>query len=143
MLFQPSRDEVRRFFIEAWEKQQRQALLTPLEALAVEWVREHPEYHSELSAAGLERDYRVTEGQTNPFLHLAMHLSISEQTSIDQPPGIHRAIETLAQRLDSLHQAHHQAMECLGQMLWESQRRNAPPEAEKYLECLKQAASSR
>ena len=143
MLFQPSREEVRRFFIKAWKKQQQQELLSPLETLAVEWVREHPEYHDDMNEAALERDYSIAQGQTNPFLHLAMHLSISEQTSIDQPPGIRHALETLAQRIDSLHLAHHRAMECLGQMLWESQRRNAPPETEKYLECLRQSATSR
>lgn len=143
MLFQPSREEVRRFFIDAWHKQQYGALLTPLETLAVEWIREHPEYHSELNSTAVQHDYDVEEGRTNPFLHLAMHLSISEQTSIDQPSGIRDAIETLAQRYNSLHQAHHQAMECLGEMLWESQRRHAPPDAEKYVECLLRAASAR
>jgi hypothetical protein len=143
MLFQPSREEVRRFFIEAWKKQQANELLTPLETLAVQWVREHPDYHGELNEVALERNYSIAQGQTNPFLHLAMHLSISEQTSIDQPPGVRQAVETLAQRLGSLHQAHHQAMECLGQMLWESQRRNTRPHTESYVECLRQAASRR
>ena len=143
MLFQPSREEVRRFFIEAWKKQQAHELLTPLETLAVQWVREHPDYHDELNELALERNYSIAQGQANPFLHLAMHLSISEQTSIDQPPGVRQAVEALAQRLGSLHQAHHQAMECLGQMLWESQRRNAAPQVEPYVECLRQAASRR
>jgi hypothetical protein len=143
MLFQPSREEVRRFFIQAWHKQQQHELLTPLETLAVEWVKEHPEYHADLCETGLERDYSVCAGQTNPFLHLAMHLSMSEQTSIDQPPGVRQAVETLVQRLGSVHEAHHQAMECLGQMLWESQRRNAPPDGEYYVECLKRMASQR
>jgi len=66
-------------------------------------------------------------------LHLSMHLSISEQCSIDQPRGIRQALELLTVRSDGLHQAHHEAMECLGRMLWESQRAGLPPDGAAYL----------
>jgi hypothetical protein len=91
-------------------------------------MAEHPEYHGDFAdeAAALATMNEVVEGQTNPFLHLSMHLSISEQCSIDQPRGIRQAVELLAAKRNSLHEAHHEAMECLGRMLWESQRAGRP-----------------
>ena len=90
-----------------------------LETLAGQWIAEHPEYHADLAdaEAAVARAYTGDNGQTNPFLHLSMHLSISEQCSIDQPHGIRQAVELLAARRDSLHEAHHAAMDCLGTMV--------------------------
>ncbi|HET7527719.1 MAG TPA: DUF1841 family protein [Burkholderiaceae bacterium] len=141
-MFQPNQHDVRRFFCGAWRKQQEAAPLTPLETLSSLWIAEHPEYHGDLSdeAAALAADYRVDAGRTNPFLHLSMHLSISEQCSIDQPPGIRGAVEAMAARLGSLHDAHHQAMECLGEMIWQSQRSGRPPDGEAYVECVRRRA---
>jgi hypothetical protein len=142
-MFNPSRDEVRLFFIEAWRKHSAQEILTPLETIATQWITEHPEYHALLengTDAALE-DFTPERGQTNPFLHLSMHLSISEQVSIDQPPGIRAAAEKLAQRRNSLHEAYHEIMECLGEMLWHSQRSSLPPDGAAYIECVKQRAS--
>ena len=141
-MFQPNQHDVRRFFCGAWRKQQEAAPLTPLETLASLWIAEHPEYHADVSdeAAALAADYRVDAGRTNPFLHLSMHLSISEQCSIDQPPGIRGAVEATAARLGSLHDAHHQAMECLGEMIWQSQRSGRPPDGDAYVECVRRRA---
>ena len=139
-LFNPSRDEVRRFFCDTWQKKQASTILTPLETLAGRWMEEHPEYHALLSdsEAALGQDYTPERGETNPFLHLSMHLSISEQISIDQPPGIRHVASVLAQRLDSEHVAQHRIMECLGQVLWESQRDGGQLSPKKYLLALKQ-----
>lgn len=117
--------------------------MTPIETLASLWIAEHPEYDDELAdeQAALAADYRVEDGRANPFLHLSMHLTISEQCSIDQPRGIRAAVEALAARLDSLHEAHHQAMECLGEMIWTSQRSGRPPDGEAYLDCVRRAAT--
>jgi hypothetical protein len=142
-MFNPSRDEVRQFFTETWRKQRQGEILTPLEAIAADWITEHPEYHAELTdtEAAQAQDYSPERGQTNPFLHLSMHLSISEQCSIDQPRGIRQAVELLAARRDSLLDAHHEAMECLGQMMWESQRAGRPPDGEAYVACVQRRAT--
>ena len=89
----------------------------------------------------LEKMYDVEGGKTNPFLHLSMHLSISEQCSIDQPHGIRQAVELLTARRNSLHDAHHEAMECLGRMVWESQRSGRPPDGPAYIECVQRHAT--
>ena len=133
-LFNPSREEVRRFFCETWQKQTQSQILTPLETLAAKWIEQHPEYHPLLinTEEAIQQDYTPEGGVTNPFLHLSMHLSISEQISIDQPPGIRLIQQRLAQKLGSEHEAQHQIMECLGQVMWEAQRLGKNPETQAY-----------
>jgi hypothetical protein len=142
-MFNPSRDEVRRFFIDAWHKQRTGGILTPLETMAADWIGAHPEYHADLAVDGpaAQHDYAPEEGRTNPFLHLSMHLAISEQLSIDQPPGIRAAHDRLAARLGSAHDAHHAIMECLGETIWEAQRTGTPPDTDAYLQRILQRAS--
>ncbi len=138
-MFNPSQDDVRRFFCETYRKQEAREILTPLEAIARDWVLQHPEYARDFSDVeqALASNYSVEQGGPNPFLHLSMHLSIAEQISIDQPPGIRAAFQALAHRLGSEHDAHHQVMECLGHMIWQSQRSGLPPDGEAYLECIR------
>lgn len=142
-MFDPSQNDVRRFFCEAFRKQREGVLLTPLEALAADWIGEHPEYHGDLQdvEAALAAVFNVEAGRTNPFLHLSMHLSLTEQVSIDQPSGIRQAFELLAARRGSAHEAHHEMMECLGEMLWASQRSGLPPDGLKYLDCVRRRAT--
>jgi len=142
-MFAPSQEQVRRFFCETWAKHQSGQVLTPLEAQASDWIAQHPEYHADLSdvEAAVAAVFDVEEGRTNPFLHLSMHLSITEQVSIDQPRGIRAAVELLANRLSSLHEAHHEAMEALGEMVWESQRLGRPFDGERYIERIRQRAT--
>ena len=144
-MFSPSQADVRRFFCAVHAKTLQQQPMEALETLAGQWIAEHPEYHGDLSdaEAALEKMYDVESGRTNPFLHLSMHLSISEQCSIDQPRGIRQAVELLAARLGSLHEAHHQAMDCLGQMMWESQRAGRPPDGNAYIDCVQRKATTK
>jgi hypothetical protein len=141
-MFQPSQHDVRRFFCAVWRRERAGEPLDPLQAQASSWVLEHPEYDAELAdeQAALAADYRVEGGRTNPFLHLSMHLSISEQVAIDQPSGIRQAVQLLAARLGSMHAAHHEVMECLGDMLWASQRSGLPPDGVSYLEAVRRRA---
>ena len=142
-MFQPSQHDVRQFFCDTWRKQRDGLPLIPMEATAAPWISEHPEYHADLAdeAAALEAVYTVEEGRTNPFLHLSMHLTIHEQLAIDQPTGIRQAVELLAARRNSLHQAHHEVMECLGEMIWTSQRSGLPPDGQAYIEAVRRRAT--
>ncbi|GBG14112.1 uncharacterized protein NMK_1672 [Novimethylophilus kurashikiensis] len=142
-LFNPSRDEVRQFFFEAWRKYRVSEPLTALEGMAVEVIALHPEYHAVLDAPDRYRDqdYFPEMGETNPFLHMSLHLSILEQLSIDQPPGIAAAYRALQQRLDDQHEALHGLMECLAETVWRAQRDKTPPDAGAYLECMRKRAA--
>ena len=142
-MFAPSQLDVRRFFCGAARKLREGAPLTPLEDVAARWIGQHPEYAAELAdeAAALDAVYAVEAGRTNPFLHLSMHLSISEQVQIDQPRGIKQAFELLAAKRGSAHDAQHEVMECLGEMLWESQRSSRPPDGEAYIACVRRRAT--
>lgn len=142
-MFNPTQADVRRFFCATHAKQQAGQPMEAIETLAGLWITEHPEYHPELANvdAALARNYDETPDRTNPFLHLSMHLSISEQCSIDQPRGIRQAVELLAARLGSLHDAHHAAMECLGTMLWEAQRAGRAPDGNAYIACVQRRAT--
>ena len=142
-MFEPSQADVRRFFCSVYAKWQQAQPMDALETLASLWVAEHPEYHSDLSdvEAALARMYEVKDGQVNPFLHLSMHLSVSEQCSIDQPRGIRQAVELLSAKRNALHDAHHDAIEALGQMIWESQRRGRPPDGQAYIDAVQRCAS--
>ena len=142
-MFNPSQADVRRFFCSVHAKGAGGQPMDALETLAGQWLQEHPEYHGDVADgdAAVTRIYQGDDGKTNPFLHLSMHLSISEQCSIDQPLGIRQAVELLAARRNSLHEAHHEAMECLGQMLWESQRAARPPDGLAYVECVQRRAT--
>jgi len=142
-MFQPSQADVRKFFCAVYAKWHTAQPMDALETLASQWVAEHPEYHADFAneAAALEKMYDVEDGKTNPFLHLSMHLSVSEQCSIDQPRGIRQAVELLAARRDSLHDAHHETMEALGKMIWESQRSGRPPDGQAYIDAVQRCAT--
>ena len=143
MLMQPSQADVRRFFCSVYAKSQTKQPLEAIEAIAAGWMAQHPEYHAELAdvECALTLMSEATEGKANPFLHLSMHLSISEQCSIDQPRGIRQAVELLTHRHNSLHEAHHGAMECLGKMVWESQRSGRSPDGDTYIACVQRHAT--
>jgi hypothetical protein len=143
-MFNPTRDQVRDFFFAAWQKFNARQALSDLEQIAVEHIARHPEYHAILAQPERyqQREWLPEMGETNPFLHLSMHLSISEQLSIDQPVGVKARYLALAARLGDEHAAQHAVMDCLAEMIWRAQRDHQPPDALAYLECLDQKCLS-
>jgi len=138
-MFDPSREQVRDTFFEAWRKYRAGEPLAGIEAIALEVILAHPEYHAMLSQPERYRDQDYL-GEANPFLHLSLHLALEEQLSIDQPPGIRSRWGALLERHGERHEALHQALECLAEMMWRSQREGAPPDAAAYLDCLMKRA---
>jgi Domain of unknown function (DUF1841) len=149
MLYQPTQADVRRFFCSVYAKAVNDTALEAIETIASLWIDEHPEYHADLkdvdaalsNLLSLNQVITTDDGKTSPFLHLSMHLTITEQCSIDQPRGIRQAVELLTARLDSLHDAHHVVMECLGQMIWDAQQNKRAPDGQAYVEAVQRRAT--
>ena len=132
-----SRDEVRQVYLDVWQKMQQQELLEPMQAMIAEVIEIHPEYHAllEIDVDIKQQEFTPDQGQTNPFLHMGMHIALREQTATDRPPGIRAVYQRLLSSMGQ-HPAEHAMMECLGQALWNAQRNNQPPDENAYLECL-------
>lgn len=142
-MFNPTQADVRRFFCQVYAQAQSGQAIEALALLASQWINEHPQYHPDLAdvQSALTREYQGDATHSNPFLHLSLHLSISEQCSIDQPRGIRQAVQLLTERQGDLHQAHHLVMEALTAMLWQSQQSGQPPDGAAYVEQIQRLAT--
>jgi hypothetical protein len=134
-----SRDEIRQVYLKVWQKMQNQSVLEPMEAIIADVVKLHPEYHPLLDKgeSAVEKDFSPEDGQTNPFLHMGMHITLREQAGSDRPAGIQAIYQKLVQQ-KGIHETEHTMMECLGQVLWNAQRLNQMPDETAYLACLSQ-----
>ena len=137
MIFGQDRHELRKMYADAWKKHVAGQPLEPLEAQIAAVVAEHPEYQDALAGGDLDRDYTPEGGQTNPFLHMGLHLGIREQVATDRPPGIARIHRELAARHGDAHAAEHRMIDCLAETLWEAQSTNRAPDEALYLERLR------
>ena len=139
-MFNPSREQVRLFFCEAWRKHRARQILEGAEVTAAGLIEQHPEYHALLENpdAAVDQEFTPEGGQMNPFLHLSLHLAIADQISIDQPAGIRAAYQALRQKLE-VHDAEHAVLECLGEALWQAQRDGGAIDAEHYLAAVRRA----
>ena len=133
-MFDPSREQVREMFFGTWRKYRAGEPLAGIESLALDIVLHHPEYHELLSAPARYRDKDYTD-ESNPFLHMSLHLAFEEQLSIDQPPGIASLFNRLLLIKGERHGALHEALECLAETVWRAQRDGTPPDARAYLDC--------
>jgi hypothetical protein len=138
-MFGNDRTAMRRFFTEAWRKRVAREPLEPLERLVSEAIGQHPEYHPLIEAPelALEQEFLPESGQTNPFLHLGMHIGLQEQVTTDRPAGIAALYRRLVIQSDDIHKTEHRMMECLGRMLWDAQRTGQMPDETGYLECVR------
>lgn len=137
-MFNPSRQDARQFFFNTWRKYRTQQPLEGLETTMLDTLLAHPEYHALLDHPDryLERDYPPEFGETNPFLHLSMHLAIAEQLGIDQPPGIRARYQALLEKTGDAMEAQHEVMDCLAEMIWQAQRHGTAFDLEIYFACL-------
>ncbi len=134
-MFGNDRNSLRRYYYTVWEKANTGQALEPLERLIAGIISDHPEYQPMLvdAEAALHRDYLPEMGQTNPFLHLGMHIAIHEQLGSDRPAGILGVYQQLCRKAGDSHAAEHQMMDCLGETLWEAQRNGREPDEQAYL----------
>jgi len=138
-MFSNDRNQMRQVFIDAWQKQQDGQPLEPLEEVIANIAGQHPEYHALLedSDAAMGKEYLPENGETNPFLHMGMHIAIHEQLTTNRPAGIASLFQQLVMQSGDAHHAEHQVMDCLGEMLWQAQRDQRMPDESAYLDCLR------
>lgn len=139
-MFPQDRTTLRQMYAEAWRKHVAREPLDPLQAAIADVVALHPEYHATISGdeSTLDRDYSPESGETNPFLHLGLHLGIREQIGTNRPAGIREVHQQLVTRCGDPHEAEHQIMECLAEAIWSAQRNNTTPDEQVYLSRLRE-----
>ncbi|MDH3326250.1 MAG: DUF1841 family protein [Gammaproteobacteria bacterium] len=139
MLFSHERNDLRQVFFNAWNKHNKHTPLEPMEQIIVQVIKLHPEYHHffENSSSNLNKDFSPEMGETNPFLHLSMHIAIHEQLSVNQPQGITGNYKKLLKKTNDPHETEHELMDCLGEMIWLAQRENKAPDEKVYMDCIK------
>jgi len=144
-LFNPSRNEVRDFFFNSWNKLKQEQPLSDIEKVCVEVIHMHPEYQAVLDTPDKFRhlEYFPETGETNPFLHMSLHLSIHEQLSIDQPIGIRKAYQQLKKKYNDEHKAQHDVLDCLAETIWQAQQNKSELDSAHYLELLQQKVKAK
>jgi hypothetical protein len=129
-----SREQLRQMYLEAWQRRRGGQPLEPLQAQIADVIELHPEYHAAVEdSTALARDYSPDQGQSNPFLHMGLHLAVRDQLATDRPAGIKGWFDAVARRAGSAHAAEHQLIECLAETLWEAQQAGLPPDEQAYL----------
>lgn len=140
MIFGQNRQELRQMYVDAWRKARNGEVLSQLEAQIADVVADHPEYHDVLAREELDVTYLPEGGQSNPFLHMGLHLALRDQVATDRPPGIRNVFERIASRSAGRIDAEHRCIDCLAESLWEAQVSNTAPDEQQYLEKLKRLA---
>ncbi len=144
-MYSQDRRQMREVFFRAWRHHREQHPLSGVESLVVAVALRHPEYHDLLqdTATSEDRDWSVEAGQTNPFLHMGMHIAIEEQLAIDQPDGVRACYQALLKQGLDEHATQHRMMDCMGEMLWQAGRLSSAPDPGIYLNCLAQLCDTR
>ncbi len=138
-MFGQNRQQLSQMYHDVWQKKQANESLSALESMIAQVINEHPEYHKIFNSdSSLEQEYFVEDGQTNPFLHMGLHISLHEQISTDRPQGIRDLYQQLQIKFGNAHDTEHQMMECLTESLWSAQRNNQPPSESAYLQAIQQ-----
>jgi hypothetical protein len=135
-MFGNNRDQLRKMWADAWHKFLQQQPLQPLEQQLVDILHLHPEYHALLDHT--DADYLPELGQSNPFLHMGLHMALREQIATDRPAGIRECFNALLKHTNDPHETEHRLMECLAEAIWQAQRTGQMPDESAYLQCLKQ-----
>lgn len=137
MFYTSERDRLRQFYVDTWKKHQTGQPMDAMEQMVARIIHIHPEYHMMLSnEKHLGNEYKPEDGETNPFLHMGMHLGLQEQVSMDRPAGIQSVYKQLGLRFGDIHQTEHAMMDCLAESLWMAQRDQVEPDEQAYLRCL-------
>jgi hypothetical protein len=141
-MFGNDRDSMRRYYLQCWQKLQQKLPMDALEQQVASVIAEHPEYHALLgkNEHAIQRDYIPETGETNPFLHMGLHLGIREHVATNRPTGIAAHYQQLISK-HGVHETEHRMMDCLAESIWLAQRNHAAPDEAAYLECIQKIAA--
>jgi hypothetical protein len=139
MFFSNDRNQLRQQYFDVWNKMQAAKVLTPLEAQIAKVIEQHPEYHGVFKDPenNLNKDYTPENGETNPFLHLSLHLSLRDQITTNRPQGIRALFESACQKTQDPLEAEHLLMDALVEMIWNMQKNQQAYSEDHYLELIK------
>ena len=134
-MFTSDRSKQRQYLKQAWEKYTRQDQLEPLELQLAKIVEKHPEYHDLIK--NLDSEYFPEQGNTNPFLHINLHLTLQDQLTMDQPKGIRGIHNKLLVKIKDGHEVEHMMMEHIAEMIFNAQKNNTAFDLNGYIIALK------
>lgn len=139
MLYTQDRNKLRQFLLDAWQKYRSSQPMEPLENMIAQVIAQHPEYHVlfEGGEKSLGKDFIPENGETNPFLHISMHLAVAEQLSIDKPQGIRGLYSKGVMKFGDAHNVEHMMMDCIAESIWQAQRNGVAPDEQNYADCLR------
>lgn len=138
-MFGQNRQEIRQVYFDVWNKIHSNATLTELERQIGHVIELHPEYHPLFNQPDkIDQDYFVESGETNPYLHMGLHLALHEQIQTNRPLGIREIYQQLLLSKQDQHQCDHLMMDCLAESIWQAQRDGIPPSEDRYLNALQQ-----
>ena len=135
-MFTSDRSKQRQYLKQAWGKYTRHEQLEPLELQLSKIVEKHPEYQNIIN--NLDSDYFPEHGQTNPFLHINLHLTLQDQIKMDQPKGIKKIHTKLLVKVKDSHEVEHMMMEHIAEMIFNAQKNNSAFNLDGYIQALKE-----
>jgi hypothetical protein len=134
-VFTSDRSKQRQYLKQAWGKYTKQEQLEPLELQLAKIVEKHPEYHDLIK--NLDSEYFPEQGNTNPFLHINLHLTLQDQLTMDQPKGIRGIHNRLLVKIKDEHEVEHMMMEHIAEMIFNAQKNNTAFDLNGYIIALK------
>lgn len=135
------REQSRQIFYQSWQKHLSNIPMEPMESVIVSVIQIHMEYHSILeNPENASFETNNVEGQTNPFLHMGLHIALLEQIATDRPSGITSLYKSMLTKYADEHHLQHQIMDRLEESLWNAQRSGSMPDEQAYMESIKKLA---
>lgn len=140
MITNPNKDELRQVFFDTFDKWQNQKPMTSMESILVDIFEKHPEYHFMFKDP---EKYKAQEffpelGDTNPYLHMSLHMALLEQLATNRPAGIRDIYQNLYEKYHGdEHHVQHLMMEQIASEMYAAQQGQSLPDEQKYLHALK------
>lgn len=144
MFYGDTPQDTRSLFYTSWQKHRMNQAISTLEKQIIAVIVDHPEYHAllETHVSNPNTAYFPELGQTNPFLHMGLHLAIRDQVATDKPTGITSIYNTLIKKHIEPLTVEHLLLEPLAECLWQAQRNQGMMDELHYLQACRKLLTS-